>query len=327
MAFYPTTQITDPGSSKQAQVSLLRGLKVCDPVRLVGKSFSGTTKDTNFWTEAVVGSGSVVQNGKVTLATGTTANSTVQYQSNRHARYLASAPNEARIIATMVTAGTGDNVRRWGMFGTSGTTPDDGAYFQLNGAVFSVVHVVGGTPVTVNSGSFNGAYGVTFDPSTTQHRYTIQCSQTTILFSVDDQLLHSMSLSGTKLGVSWEWPITLHNINSGGQTVDVSMDVFGASIVRLGPLDTQPTYRNITAAGTYNLKYGSGALHRVIVGSQGSANSNVKFYDDTTGVATLICTLDTSKIAVPTSIDFNVYFQTGLKLVVTNTVEITVTWE
>lgn len=49
------------------------------PVRLVGTTFDGATKDTNFWTETVTGTGSVTQDGEVILSIGTTAGTVLKY--------------------------------------------------------------------------------------------------------------------------------------------------------------------------------------------------------------------------------------------------------
>lgn len=70
----------------RTQVTPFGKMKVVNPSRLIGTDFIGTTKDTNFWTEAVTGTGAVAQAGEITLSTGITADSTAQYQSIRRDR-------------------------------------------------------------------------------------------------------------------------------------------------------------------------------------------------------------------------------------------------
>ena len=296
----------------------------------MGKCFDGTQKDTNFWTETVSGSGSVAQSGEVVMNTGITANSTVQYQSTQQARYIGSEANECRIINSLNTVGTANNIRRWGAYTTDiSGVPRDGLYFELNGTTFSVNHVIGGAVTAVLSGSFKGLYGPTFSPDITQHRYTIEYTTTSAYFGVDDQLLHAMQFSGSKLGVNYDFNVTLQNINSGGLASSVIMDVYSGTICRMGTLRTQPSFRNITAAGTYNLKYGPGVLNNILIGGAGSGNPVVAIYDDTTGTATPITTLTMSGggFTYPQCLPCDTFFQNGLKLVVTGTPQITINWE
>ena len=80
------TGLKDGQTGSRAEVEPLGSLKTITPVRLSGTTFNNETKDTNFWTETVTGSGSITQSGEIILATGTTANSTVKYETVRKAR-------------------------------------------------------------------------------------------------------------------------------------------------------------------------------------------------------------------------------------------------
>ena len=50
-------------TTRHTWVSTTNALSTFEAVRLIGTSFSGATKDTNFWTETVTGSGTVTQSG------------------------------------------------------------------------------------------------------------------------------------------------------------------------------------------------------------------------------------------------------------------------
>jgi len=118
------TTIFDNETGKRTEVDALGQLKTVKSVNLIGNSFSGDTKDTNFWTETVVGSGSVTQSGEVLLATGETANSSATYQTVRKARKVSGTVNQFRSVARLVTDPQVDNLRRLGAY--NGT---DGAFF------------------------------------------------------------------------------------------------------------------------------------------------------------------------------------------------------
>ena len=331
MSYFPLTQLYDPNVTKYSQVDAQRGQKMFQLVRLVGRAFEGVTKDTNFWSETVSGSGSVTQNGTALLDTGATANSTVLYQTISRGRFIAAETNECRILAAFTTAGVANNVRRVGCYTTDvGGNPVDGLYFELNGTVLSVNHAVNGVVVsTVANGSFNGLYGATWAFDTSQHRFFIEYTGSTAYFSIDNTLLHTLSYGVQPLGINYGLNGTLQNINSGGLAQSVQLTCWAHTICRLGVLQTQPRFRNITAAGTYNLKYGPGVLHRIIVGDSGSNGAQIVIYDDTAGTTTIISTIGVGSgdIQNPTVMDMDVYFQNGLKLVVTGTVQVTVVWE
>lgn len=333
MSYSPTTQLYDPNVTKYAQVDAQRGQKMFELVRLVGRAFDGTTKDTNFWSEAVAGTGSVTQNGTVVLNTGATANSTVLYQTVNRARFIAAETNECRILAAFTSAGVANNVRRVGCYTTDVSgNPVDGLYFELNGTTFSVNHVVNGVVVsTVANGSFNGLYGATWTFDTSQHRFFIEYTGSTAYFSIDNTILHTMSYGVQPLGINYALNGTLQSINSNGLAQSVQLTCWAHTICRLGVLQTQPRYRNITAAGTYNLKYGPGVLRKIILGGAGSNGATCIVYDDTAGTTTVISTITVSGnatgLSVPSSLDMDAYFQTGLKVVVTGTVQVTFIWE
>ena len=113
---YRDVNISYSQTGKEVEVDALGNLKSVTPVRLVGTVFDGTTKDTNFWTEAVTGTGSVTQAGESILATGVTANSTASYTSVRRARKITGASNQFKAVARLITDPQANNIRRIGCY-------------------------------------------------------------------------------------------------------------------------------------------------------------------------------------------------------------------
>ncbi len=156
MSYIKEQYLKDEQRNKRAEIDGLGSLKTIIPVRLIGTAFSGSTKDTNFWTETVTGTGAVAQAGEVTLTTGVTANSTAKYVSVRRARKITGASNQFRFVGRLTTDPQANNLRRMGVYDA-----DNGFFFQVNGATFGVGSRKATTDTVVNSGSFNGNLGAT----------------------------------------------------------------------------------------------------------------------------------------------------------------------
>lgn len=277
--------IQDDETTYESRIDQFNNLKVAQLVRLVGTRFIGTTKDTNFWTEAVAGTGAVSQgSGYATLTTGATANSTVQYQSVRAARYVGGTTNICRMLVQLSNTGSANNSRRWGMFDAS-----NGFYFSLDGTVVNITARSGGvdgTPVAAASWSEFKR----FAPGTTWHAYEIWSSLTDVLYFVDGTLVHkeTSTAAAALLTQVLSLPVTFQNNNSSGGTANVSMNAAFGVIHRLGQLVTQPIakFQSGTTAGvTY--KFGAGNLHRVVFSSV-TNGSVVTLYDNTSAAGTII---------------------------------------
>jgi hypothetical protein len=295
----------------------LGNIKTTSQFLLVGTSFNGTTKDTNFWTEAVVGSGSVVQDGEINLYTGTTADSSASYVSVRKSRKVPGSANQFRAVARLKTDPQANNVRRIGAY--NGT---DGCYFQVNGTTFGIGTIYNSTHTVVNSGSFNGNYGASVTMDTITKRLVIDITEFSVSFFVDDILLHKVIASSGPICSTYNLPVKMENVNSGGNTTDNSFEVMFACIQRLGNPTTSGKPVFIGTNATTILKYGAGILQRVInVDNAGS----VTIYDNTAASGTVISSIDTAK-ALGT-LDFQSPFSDGLTVVTALGAKITVVYE
>lgn len=316
--------IVDSETLKALEITPLREVKTIEPTRLVGVSFGGTTKDTNFWSETVTGSGAVSQAGQATLTTGVTANSTVKYASVRIARFIPSSVCQFRAIARFTTAGTTNNLRRIGCYDAN-----EGFFFQLNGTTFSVGARKSAADTLVNSGSFNGNLGAVYTLNTSPHRFIIVYSNLSAQFFIDDKLIHTISSSTDPSTNTLNFPITMENNNSGGGTTAVTFDVRVASITRLGQLVTESASRNITTATTTVCKVSAGRLHKICLNSPSQQSGIVTVYDNTSATGTILATLQwiANNSQLPQAINYDIPFSTGLTVVTSQATNITVAYE
>lgn len=299
---------------------------VVTPYKLVGQAFTDVSLDTNFWTSTPVGSGTAVETGGLlTLATGTTADSTVAVQSNTVARFVGGTANRFRTILRVPDLGTANNTRRWGPFTTT-----DGAFIQLSGTTFSLVTRKGGVDTVVNNGSFNGHFGSTWNINTNFHTYEIIINVQSVYFFIDGDLYHTVTIPTTPWTSTLHLPIRYENNNSGGSVSNVSMETKAVSIARYGAANSAPVsrYSTGTTAGL-NLKAGPGNIHSIIVSGVGN-NSVVTLYDNTAATGTILWSSGTMGAStVPFALDLKgVSFSIGLTLVVaTASTNVTVIYE
>jgi hypothetical protein len=307
-------------------------MRVTEPVRLVGATFEGTTLDTNFWTSSVdagAGPGTVVQaGGEVTLNSGTTTASYSRLYSVRRARYISGASLRYRGIIQLGDTGATNNMRRWGMtYGSTMPTITDGAWFQLNGTVFSVVTEKASSETTVSSGAFNGSYGTTYSLVTTALTYEIYITSTKVYFVINGVVLHTVSAASAPWSDTKNFYVYLDNVNS-GNTVNKILECRTCSIYRLGKPETSPQWRNFntTAVTASILKRGAGRLHRVIINAIG-ATSRVTLYDAITATNP-IARIVIPDAAAPFELDYALDFYTGLCITTTpNAMDVTVVYE
>lgn len=304
-------------TDRHVWTSPTNSLSVDQEVRLVGTNFDGTTKDTNFWTETVTGSGAVAQTGEIKLTTGTTANSTTEYESVRRARFVVGSALKFTGAYKFNDALVTDNIRRCGAY-----DDDEGFFFELDGSVLSVGSRKVTSDTLVSSGSFNGNYGSAFvvNPAV-YYKLDIEWTPLGAFYYINGVLLHK-SLGG-HLTRKLTLPIRFENNNTNGVITDVTFDCLGVVIMREGKLETNPAFSYIAGAATTILKYGAGDLHTIV---NNDNSGSLIAYDNTAGSGTIICSVDLAKVLG--TLTFNAPFSDGLTIVSTGSgVKVTVTYE
>lgn len=295
-------------------------MRVVEPYRLVGTSFIGTTLDTNFWTGTLVNSGTITQSGcQVTLSTNTALKSgSAVYQTVRKARYVGGNSNRFRAVIQLGDAGEANNSRKWGAF--DGT---DGAYFELDGTTLYTVTSKAGTATRVASSNWNEDITV---PSVTSARtYEIYWTNSSVWFSIADTLKHKASFPSNTWTNTINLPVRLSTTNSDTLQTNKTLQCRVATIYRLGPLRSNPIYKNITSATTTICKYGAGTLHSVIINNP--SNNNIIIYDNTAGSGTIIGTINPGNGTLPFQLNYDCPFFDGLTIVTAGTANVTVIYE
>ncbi len=302
---------------RHVTVSPTSSLNTHSNVRLVGTNFDGATKDTNFWTETVTGSGAATQSGEIELASGATANSTAQYNSVRRARFVVGSALRFESAVNFKSALDDDNIRRIGAY-----DDDEGYFFELDGSVFSIGTRKAGSDTLVSSTDFNGDLGLTFTPTAdTYYKLTIEWTPLGAFWYINDNLLHKIKAG--HLTNLLTLPIRFENLNDNDNTTENVFDCIATTILREGSLETNPTYKYIAGASTTVLKQGAGDLHTVV---NNDNSGSCIIYDNTAGSGTIIASIDLAKVLG--TLDFQAPFSNGLTIVTTGaSAKITVTYE
>jgi hypothetical protein len=320
------TQIAGSPVNRSAYISFENALKIEEITRLCGVNFLGTTLDANFWTDGSANSGSIVQiSGMVTLKTNTTANGAGKITSVRKGRYLFACPLIFRCIARFVTAGTSFNKRKMGVYDGS-----DGYYFQINGVNFSIGYQsAGGAESLVTSGSFNGSVA-SWTVDTNMHKFEIHYSIMKVEYYIDDVLIHTLVPTTSFITGVLTLPIWCENTNRNSSTSSVDLEIWSASIFRLGKEIHSQTYKNVAAANTYILKYGPGLLHCITLNDVNTSDAGtLTIYDNIAASDTKIATISIPKneTAFPVTLFYDVPFQIGLTIVTSQANNITICYE
>jgi hypothetical protein len=327
--------ILSPGFEKRNIISPMRALKVAESFKLVGASFYETL-DANFWTASLgTGGTATATGGELLVSTGTNSNNVTSVKSVRSGRYVAASPNYFRaviVLPTVTTASAGHvNTRRWGAYDL-GTTPAGNGYFfeavQTNPEAAPTLKLYSRKNGTDSAAitSFNGDLGSTYVLDTNVHTYEIYWTNSSAWFFIDDEFLHKISASTATVSGTNTLFVTLLSANSGANTSANVLTCRAASINRLGKPECEVIYKNLLTAATTVLKIGAGRLHKVFT-NDGAAGSSLAIYDNTAGAGTLIATINTSSLSVPTVLEFGVAFFTGLTVVMTGDVNCTFIYE
>ena len=317
------TQLHDGVSTnRKVGVSPDRQLKTGTNMRLVGTTFDNTSKDINFWKETLTdggvgaGSGSVTQDGEAVLETGTTANSTVKYETVRMARFIVGIPLEFKAVCEFYTAGVVDNIRQIGPY-----DDNNGFFFQLDGTTFSVGSRNAGVDTLVSSGSFNGSVS-TYVMDTAPHKMVVEMSGRSAEFIIDGVLIHKIVFTHDSRPKSFTLPVTIENNNDNAQDEDVAFHITSAAVHRIGPLLTNPTsyYQALaTVAGGVQLKNGAGAVRGIIVNNceNGATISLVDSLTTTTPIKWSFTS--GTKYTIPAAVSlYGMPFYNGLRLYIAN---------
>lgn len=310
----------------QGQFTPIKDLRVSQPYRLVGTSFTGTTIDSNFWTAASNGTSAAVTqaNTKLTLTSGTSAAGYATVQSARQARFIFAHPHMWRGAVRLPDTTEADVTRRWGCFNAAGgppTVPVDGFWFECapDGTLSVNWRNNSGTIQTVSSGSFNGDVSA-YTLDTNVHAYEIIHFVMGTWFYIDNVLIHTVLPTTDNMSSTYTLRSSFSCVNGASGGESGQLEVWATVIMRLGRDMTAPAYyyfANGTTAGV-NLKIGSGSVHKVLI-LNGTTNSVITLSDSTSATTPTILahTVSATLTSLPITLDLGgLQFFEGLRLTV-----------
>lgn len=217
----------------------LRDIQVAQRYTLIGDSFVDGL--ASIWTSTNSGGASApaVSGGEGVIDTGANATGVAQLTSVPLV-YLPGQSHWFNSSLRFSDTGSAGNTRRVGPFTVSGTTPQDGFYFELTSSGIAAVSCKAGTPTSVAVGSWSrfafDPFTLTTDYLSLEVRYTANSAQ----FYVNNILRHIVSGTSSGLTNSLNFPITLSSINTSGAT---SRAIYMRN-VGLGRFGTQPRLRD-----------------------------------------------------------------------------------
>ena len=293
----------DSDTGGWARISPTNSLMVEEKTRLIGSVFGSTAAlDTTFWVATnTVNATTSTANGYLSL-TAVNANSTSTVNTFRVARYYIGDASNVRLAVQLPDTGVSNNRRRWGAFDALGS---NGIYFELDGTVLSVGTIRNG--VSTGYSAFNGELGQ-WAIDTSVHVYEIITTGINFSFFVDSVLLHTIKSTNNLLVLNPNLPIGLQSWNKAGASGSVSMNVWGASLSKMGGVPPRPIYFHQNAASgvtTHSYKLGPGTFRRLLIWDKGAGVCT--FYDGTSTAGTVIANPNTANVYGPQEIDLDFY--------------------
>lgn len=291
----------------------IRDMFVVQRVSLLADNFRQSTGlDGQSWTQTSSGSGSSnVNNGRLEMATGATANSTTRVESVVKGRFISGSHQIFRAGIKLADAGLLNNTMRWGVY-------DDisGYFYELDGAILYAVSRRASVDTRVAAANWNTISTFVLPVAGSSNRFEISYFGNTAYFTVNGETHHVMSgeVGGVPRTNGTNFPNRFENINSAGNTAARMLVITGTSQQRYGPDQVSPRMYFISGPGTFTLKGDAGNLHRISV-LDGSGANTAAIYDSIIGSGVIIAEMNVDKLQG--SVEFGGCFNNGLTVVTT----------
>lgn len=202
----------------------------------------------SFWTTTAASGGTAtVTGGEGVIATSANAAGSIQITSSTPP-YLPGQSAWLACSARFGDSGSAGNIRRIGAFTVSGTTPQDGFAFELNGTTFNFVTFKGGVATTVAAASWTKFSTAPFTIDANYHLWEFRWAANRVDVYIDNVHRHSVSPTGSAITNTLNFPITIQSINSSGAT-DRVVYIRNIGMGRFGTTDNPITTYSYSVAG------------------------------------------------------------------------------
>lgn len=169
-----------------------------------------------FWTSTTASGGTTtVTGGEGLIQTSASATGSAQLVSTTPA-YLPGQVSWLNSAMRFGDTGSAGNIRRIGACTVSGSTPQDGFYYELNGTTFNIVVAKAGVLTTTASGSWTMAATAPFTLDLNYHSFEIRWTANTAHFYIDNVLRHTASGGAVPLTATLNFPMLIQSINTSG---------------------------------------------------------------------------------------------------------------
>jgi hypothetical protein len=171
--------------------------------------------------------------------------------------------------------GNAGNIRRWGAFTVSGTTPQEGYAYELNGTTLNAVVYKGGVATAVASTSWTKFATNPFTLSTNYTQFEIRYTANTVWFLINNAEVHRVSGTTAPITTTLNFPIALQNINSSGAT----NRVLAVRNIGMGRFGQKPSYPQVATTSTV-----AGSASSVQLLNNNGGRKGATIYNDSTAL-------------------------------------------
>jgi len=226
---------TDPDSGFSANISAY-GAQDVGPRTLVMSDFLGDSVEATRWTTTTANGGTAASSsGECLISTSANANGSAYITTVEKLRYIPGITYSFGADVRVGDIGLANNSRRWGIMTMSGTTPQDGYYFELSGTTLNAVSVKAGSATATSVGSWSRNSTSPFTLDTNYHKYEIVFTADHVMFMIDDVVRHILTNNvSTPRTATLIVPMTFQNTNASASATNETMAVRGTWIAKLG---------------------------------------------------------------------------------------------
>jgi hypothetical protein len=263
----------DADLAASAGLTALRDLLVAERYTQISDSLADGV--ATYWTQTAANGGTATSSGgEGLIQSNANATGSIQIVSPTM-DYRPGQVNWLNSAVRLGDTGSAGNIRRWGAFTVSGTTPQDGYAYELNGTTLNAVVFKAGVATAVASTSWSKFATNPFTLTTNYTQFEIRYTANTVWFLINNAEVHRVSGTTTPLTTHLNFPITLQSINSSG----ASNRILAVRNIGMGGFGQRPA---TTQTSTTSTVAGSASSVQLLAHNGGRKGATV--YNDSTAL-------------------------------------------